>query len=116
MEENRMLVSKEWLDEYVKVDVPVEALAEKITRSGIEIEEIIDYRKDIKDLVVGHVESIEKHPDADKLNVCQVNVGEEVKQIVCGAPNVATGQTVIVCLPGGRLPGGIKIKKRNYAE
>lgn len=111
MEENRMLVSKEWLDEYVKVDVPVEALAEKITRSGIEIEEIIDYRKDIKNLVVGHVESIEKHPDADKLNVCQVNVGEEVKQIVCGAPNVATGQTVIVCLPGGRLPGGIKIKK-----
>lgn len=111
MEENRMLVSKEWLDEYVKVDVPVEALAEKITRSGIEIEEIIDYTKDIKNLVVGHVESIEKHPDADKLNVCQVNVGEEVKQIVCGAPNVAAGQTVIVCLPGGRLPGGVKIKK-----
>ena len=106
-----MLVSKEWLDDYVKVDVPVETLAEKITRSGIEIEEIIDYTKDIKNLVVGYVESIEKHPDADKLNVCQVNVGDEVKQIVCGAPNVAAGQTVIVCLPGGRLPGGIKIKK-----
>lgn len=108
-----MLVSKEWLDDYVKVDVPVETLAEKITRSGIEIEEIIDFTKDIKNLVVGYVESIEKHPDADKLNVCQVNVGDEVKQIVCGAPNVAAGQTVIVCLPGGRLPGGIKIKKRN---
>ncbi|UBH07899.1 phenylalanine--tRNA ligase subunit beta [Macrococcus armenti] len=106
-----MLVSKEWLDDYVKVDVPVETLAEKITRSGIEIEEIIDFTKDIKNLVVGYVESIEKHPDADKLNVCQVNVGDEVKQIVCGAPNVAAGQTVIVCLPGGRLPGGIKIKK-----
>ncbi|UOB19865.1 phenylalanine--tRNA ligase subunit beta [Macrococcus armenti] len=106
-----MLVSKEWLDDYVKVDVPVETLAEKITRSGIEIEEIIDLTKDIKNLVVGYVESIEKHPDADKLNVCQVNVGDEVKQIVCGAPNVAAGQTVIVCLPGGRLPGGIKIKK-----
>ncbi|UBH21626.1 phenylalanine--tRNA ligase subunit beta [Macrococcus armenti] len=106
-----MLVSKEWLDDYVKVDVPVETLAEKITRSGIEIEEIIDFTKDIKNLVIGYVESIEKHPDADKLNVCQVNVGDEVKQIVCGAPNVATGQTVIVCLPGGRLPGGIKIKK-----
>ncbi|UBH12471.1 phenylalanine--tRNA ligase subunit beta [Macrococcus armenti] len=106
-----MLVSKEWLDDYVKVDVPVETLAEKITRSGIEIEEIIDFTKDIKNLVIGNVESIEKHPDADKLNVCQVNVGDEVKQIVCGAPNVAAGQTVIVCLPGGRLPGGIKIKK-----
>lgn len=106
-----MLVSKEWLSDYVKVDLPVEELAEKITRSGIEIEEIIDYKKDIKNLVVGYVESKEKHPDADKLNVCQVNVGEETLQIVCGAPNVDAGQHVIVCLPGGRLPGGIKIKK-----
>lgn len=106
-----MLVSKEWLSDFVKVDLPVEALAEKITRSGIEIEEIIDYKKDIKNLVVGYVESKEKHPDADKLNVCQVNVGEETLQIVCGAPNVDAGQHVIVCLPGGRLPGGIKIKK-----
>ncbi|RXK18189.1 phenylalanine--tRNA ligase subunit beta [Macrococcus sp. DPC7161] len=106
-----MLVSKEWLSDFVKVDLPVEELAEKITRSGIEIEEIIDYTKDIKNLVVGYVESKEKHPDADKLNVCQVNVGEETLQIVCGAPNVDAGQHVIVCLPGGRLLGGIKIKK-----
>ncbi|WJP97128.1 phenylalanine--tRNA ligase subunit beta [Macrococcus bovicus] len=106
-----MLVSKEWLNEFVRVNVPVEELAEKITRSGIEVEEITDYTKDIKNLVVGHVLTKEKHPDADKLNVTTVDVGDETLQIVCGAPNVEAGQYVIVCKPGGRLPGGIKIKR-----
>lgn len=106
-----MLVSKEWLNEFVRVNVPVEELAEKITRSGIEVEEITDYSQDIKNLVVGHVLTKEKHPDADKLNVTTVDVGEETLQIVCGAPNVEAGQYVIVCKPGGRLPGGIKIKR-----
>ncbi|TDM04492.1 phenylalanine--tRNA ligase subunit beta [Macrococcus carouselicus] len=106
-----MLVSKEWLNEFVRVNVPVEELAEKITRSGIEVEEITDYTKDIKNLVVGHVLTKEKHPDADKLNVTTVDVGDETLQIVCGAPNVDAGQYVIVCKPGGRLPGGVKIKR-----
>ncbi|TDM10639.1 phenylalanine--tRNA ligase subunit beta [Macrococcus lamae] len=106
-----MLVSKEWLNEFVRVNVPVEELAEKITRSGIEVEEITDYSKDIKNLVVGHVLTKEKHPDADKLNVTTVDVGDETLQIVCGAPNVDAGQYVIVCKPGGRLPGGVKIKR-----
>ncbi|GGB03716.1 phenylalanine--tRNA ligase subunit beta [Macrococcus hajekii] len=106
-----MLVSKEWLSEFVRVNVPVVELAEKITRSGIEVEEITDYTKDIKNLVVGHVLTKEKHPDADKLNVTTVDVGEETLQIVCGAPNVEAGQYVIVCKPGGRLPGGVKIKR-----
>ncbi|MCB8107405.1 phenylalanine--tRNA ligase subunit beta, partial [Staphylococcus aureus] len=67
---------------------------------------------DIKNLVVGFVKSKEKHPDADKLNVCQVDIGEdEPVQIVCGAPNVDAGQYVIVAKVGGRLPGGIKIKR-----
>ncbi|HCX1116230.1 TPA: phenylalanine--tRNA ligase subunit beta, partial [Staphylococcus aureus] len=71
-----------------------------------------DYTKDIKNLVVGFVKSKEKHPDADKLNVCQVDIGEdEPVQIVCGAPNVDAGQYVIVAKVGGRLPGGIKIKR-----
>ncbi|SUK40696.1 Phenylalanyl-tRNA synthetase beta chain [Staphylococcus aureus] len=65
-----------------------------------------------KKLVVGFVKSKEKHPDADKLNVCQVDIGEdEPVQIVCGAPNVDAGQYVIVAKVGGRLPGGIKIKR-----
>ncbi|RIL86227.1 phenylalanine--tRNA ligase subunit beta, partial [Staphylococcus equorum] len=105
-----MLISKEWLESYVDIDVSIEALAERITRTGIEVDDIVDFTADIKNLVVGYVESIEKHPDADKLNICQVNIGEsEPTQIVCGAPNVDAGQTVIVAKVGGRLPGGIKI-------
>ncbi|PZK06410.1 phenylalanine--tRNA ligase subunit beta [Staphylococcus aureus] len=107
-----MLISNEWLKEYVTIDDSVSNLAERITRTGIEVDDLIDYPKDIKNLVVGFVKSKEKHPDADKLNVCQVDIGEdEPVQIVCGAPNVDAGQYVIVAKVGGRLPGGIKIKR-----
>ncbi len=107
-----MLISNEWLKEYVTIDDSVSNLAERITRTGIEVDDLIDYTKDIKNLVVGFVKSKEKHPDADKLNVCQVDIGEdEPVQIVCGAPNVNAGQYVIVAKVGGRLPGGIKIKR-----
>ncbi|HDH4223816.1 TPA: phenylalanine--tRNA ligase subunit beta [Staphylococcus aureus] len=107
-----MLISNEWLKEYVTIDDSVSNLAERITRTGIEVDDLIDYTKDIKNLVVGFVKSKEKHPDADKLNVCQVDIGEdEPLQIVCGAPNVDAGQYVIVAKVGGRLPGGIKIKR-----
>ncbi|HHK3651009.1 TPA: phenylalanine--tRNA ligase subunit beta [Staphylococcus aureus] len=107
-----MLISNEWLKEYVTIDDSVSNLAERIMRTGIEVDDLIDYTKDIKNLVVGFVKSKEKHPDADKLNVCQVDIGEdEPVQIVCGAPNVDAGQYVIVAKVGGRLPGGIKIKR-----
>ncbi|HAR5070917.1 TPA: phenylalanine--tRNA ligase subunit beta [Staphylococcus aureus] len=107
-----MLISNEWLKEYVTIDDSVSNLAERITRTGIEVDDLIDYTKDIKNLVVGFVKSKEKHPDADKLNVCQVDIGEdEPVQIVCGAPNVDAGQYVIVAKVGGRLLGGIKIKR-----
>ncbi|HCW9967988.1 TPA: phenylalanine--tRNA ligase subunit beta [Staphylococcus aureus] len=107
-----MLISNEWLKEYVTIDDSVSNLAERITRTGIEVDDLIDYTKDIKNLVVGFVKSKEKHPDADKLNVCQVDIGEdEPVQIVGGAPNVDAGQYVIVAKVGGRLPGGIKIKR-----
>ncbi|WP_437271873.1 phenylalanine--tRNA ligase subunit beta [Staphylococcus aureus] len=107
-----MLISNEWLKEYVTIDDSVSNLAERITRTGIEVDDLIDYTKDIKNLVVGFVKSKEKHPDADKLNVCQVDIGEdEPVQIVCGAPNVDAGQYVIVAKVGGKLPGGIKIKR-----
>ncbi len=106
------MISNEWLKEYVTIDDSVSNLAERITRTGIEVDDLIDYTKDIKNLVVGFVKSKEKHPDADKLNVCQVDIGEdEPVQIVCGAPNVDAGQYVIVAKVGGRLPGGIKIKR-----
>ncbi|MEJ7351194.1 phenylalanine--tRNA ligase subunit beta, partial [Staphylococcus epidermidis] len=80
-----MLISNEWLKDYVDVNQSVQDLAEKITRTGIEVDDIIDYTKDIKNLVVGYVVSKSPHPDADKLNICQVDLGEdEPVQIVCG--------------------------------
>ncbi|CAM5201784.1 Phenylalanine--tRNA ligase beta subunit OS=Ureibacillus acetophenoni OX=614649 GN=pheT PE=3 SV=1 [Ureibacillus acetophenoni] len=108
-----MLVSLNWLKQYVNIEgIDPSELAEKITRSGIEVDAVIDRSQGMTNVVVGYVVSKEKHPDADKLNVCQVEVGEgDVRQIICGAPNVAAGQKVIVALPGARLPGGIKIKK-----
>ena len=62
-------------------------------------------------LVIGEVKECEMHPDSDHLHVCKVNVGKEILNIVCGAPNVAKGQKVIVALNGAELPGGVKIKK-----
>lgn len=108
-----MLVSLKWLSQYVDIEgLAPQELAEKITRSGIEVDAVIDRAQGMTNVVVGHVVSKEKHPEADKLNVCQVDVGEEsLQQIVCGAPNVDAGQKVIVARPGAKLPGGIKIKK-----
>ncbi|AXI09637.1 phenylalanine--tRNA ligase subunit beta [Oceanobacillus sp. 143] len=107
-----MLVSYNWLKNYVDLgEITPEQLAEKITKSGIEVDHITYVAEKSTNVVVGYVASCEKHPDADKLNLCQVDVGEETLQIVCGAPNVAKGQKVAVALPGAVLPGGIKIKK-----
>ena len=106
-----MLVSYNWLKQYTNVEDNANALAEKITRGGIEVEGVEYLADEISNVVVGYVVSKEKHPDAEKLNVCQVNVGEEENlQIVCGAPNVDAGQYVIVAKVGAKLPG-IKIKK-----
>ncbi|MBO8156414.1 MAG: phenylalanine--tRNA ligase subunit beta [Bacillaceae bacterium] len=107
-----MLVSINWLKQYIDLDdITPEELAEKITKSGIEVDSAEPIVDQIKNVVVGYVKSCEKHPNADKLNLCQVDVGDEELQIICGAPNVQAGQKVAVAKPGARLPGGMKIKK-----
>ncbi|MBA9085007.1 phenylalanyl-tRNA synthetase beta chain [Fontibacillus solani] len=108
-----MKVSADWLSQYVSLDqVDIAELAEQITRSGIEIDSIESRNKGVNKVVVGYVKSKEKHPDADKLNVCIVDAGEEEElQIVCGAKNVDAGQKVPVALVGAKMPGGLEIKK-----
>ncbi|WP_163539727.1 phenylalanine--tRNA ligase subunit beta [Gracilibacillus sp. YIM 98692] len=107
-----MFVSLNWLKNYVDIDqLSPEALAERITKTGIEVDGLERFGQSLTNVVVGYVESCEKHPNADKLNLCQVNVGEETLQIVCGAPNIAQGQKVAVAKPGAVLPGNFKIKK-----
>lgn len=105
-----MLVPIKWLKEYVDFDVTTGELADAMTLTGSNVEGITELGKDIENVVVGRILSIEPHPNADKLVVCKVDVGEEVIQIVTGAPNVEEGQIVPVALDGALLPGGVQIR------
>ncbi|MEG0312556.1 MAG: phenylalanine--tRNA ligase subunit beta [Carnobacterium sp.] len=108
-----MNVSYQWLKEYLNLDeITPDALADKMSRTGIEVEDVFYGETGLKKIVVGHTLSVVDHPDSDHLHICQVDIGEgEPTQIVCGAPNIATGQKVIVALPGARIVGNAKIKK-----
>ena len=104
-----MKLSTNFVKDYVDIDVDLKTLAEDMTGVGNEYdsaEKLID----ATNLVVGEVIECEMHPDSDHLHVCKVNVGNEVLQIVCGAPNVRKGLKVIVALVGAELPGDFKIK------
>ncbi|MDB5056475.1 MAG: subunit beta of phenylalanyl-tRNA synthetase [Bacilli bacterium] len=108
-----MKVSYQWLSDYVDLNgYTATELAEKLTRSGIEVDTVENRNKGIDNIVVGYVKSREKHPDADKLSVCIIDAGlSEELQIVCGAANVAAGQKVPVALVGANLPDGLQIKR-----
>ncbi|AXI40292.1 phenylalanine--tRNA ligase subunit beta [Bacillaceae bacterium ZC4] len=107
-----MFVSYKWLSEYVDLDISPEELAEKITKSGIEVENVQAVNEGIKDVVVGQVLEKEQHPNAEKLSKCLVDIGEgEPVQIICGAQNVEKGQKVPVAKVGAVLPGNFKIKR-----
>lgn len=110
-----------WIKAYVPdLDVTPQEYTDAMTLSGTKVEGYEELDRDLDKIVVGQIEKIEKHPDADKLVICQVNIGTETIQIVTGAPNVKEGQKVPVVLDGGRVAGGhdgtkteggIKIKK-----
>lgn len=101
-----MIISKKWLSQYMDLsDITMEELADRVTSAGLEVEGL-SYMSQGSNLVIGEVLSCEDHPDSDHLHVCKVNLGNCVNQIVCGAPNVAAGQKVIVAKVGAKLPGG----------
>ena len=101
-----------WLRSYCDPKLSVAELADELAMHSIEVERITHAgAPDPDGFVVGKVLSVEKHPDADRLSVCQVDAGGGERTIVCGAPNVAAGQTVPVALPGAVLPGGTKLGK-----
>ncbi len=96
-----------WIKAYVPdLDCSVQEYVDKMTLSGSHVENAVYLDKNLEKIVVGKIVKIEKHPDADKLVVCQVDVGEEITQIVTGAPNVFEGALVPVVLDGGRVAGG----------
>ena len=116
-----MNTSLSWIKQYVPdLDVTAQEYTDAMTLSGTKVEGFERLDEDLEDIVIGQIEKIEPHPDADKLIVCQVNVGSKTVQIVTGAPNVKEGDKVPVVLDGGRVagghdgkmtPGGIRIKK-----
>ncbi len=104
------MISLEWVKDYIDInDQDLKELAVKITKAGINVEKVITNH--IDNLVIGEVVDCIDHPDSDHLHVCQVDVGNKVTQIVCGASNVRKGIKVIVALPGAILPGNFEIKK-----
>lgn len=99
-----MNLSIKWLKNYVNLEgIAPEKLAELLTKAGLEVEGI-EYIAKGTNLVIGQVVSKQPHPDSDHLNICQVNLGDKIEQIVCGAPNVDVNQKVIVAKPGAVLP------------
>jgi phenylalanyl-tRNA synthetase beta chain len=107
-----MRVPLGWLAEWIELPASVDALVDRLTAAGLEVEEILRTGPDLSGVVIGHVLERRPHPDADRLSVCRVDVGAaEPLEIVCGAPNVAAGQKVAVATVGAELPGGLRIKK-----
>ena len=103
------MISMNWVKDYVDLSgEDLNELATKITKAGINIEAVVS--KHIDNLVIGEVIECIDHPDSDHLHICKVNIGKDIKQIVCGASNVRTGIKVIVALPGAVLPGDFEIK------
>ncbi len=107
-----MLISTKWLREMVALDdIDNQTIADRLTLSGLEVEGMIDMAADIHGVIVAQVAKKEPHPDADRLNLCQVETGTETVQVVCGATNFEQGDLVAFAPVGTVLPGGLKIKK-----
>lgn len=107
-----MKFSEQWLREWVSPELTTQQLADQITMAGLEVDGIDPVAGEFSGVVVAEVISREAHPEADRLNVCQVNDGsDEPVQVVCGAPNVAVGQKVLFARVGAKLPGDFKIRK-----
>ncbi|QCF25429.1 phenylalanine--tRNA ligase subunit beta [Hydrocarboniclastica marina] len=106
-----MKFSEQWLRTWVNPDIDTATLAHQITMAGLEVDDVLPAAGQFSNVVVGHVEAVRPHPDADKLNVCEVSDGKQVVQVVCGAPNVRPGLKVPFAVLGAELPGDFKIRK-----
>ncbi len=106
-----MKISLNWLRNYVEFDLSIDDLVHRLTMVGLEVESVEQLKPAFSGVIAGDVIKKEKHPNADKLSVCQVNTGSEILNIVCGAPNVEAGQRVPVAITGAELKDGFKIQK-----
>ncbi len=106
-----MIVTYNWLKEFVDFKFSPQDLCDRLTMVGLEVDALEEIGGNLDSVIVARLESVEPHPDADRLTVCQVNNGNEVVQVVCGATNHKTGDHIALAQPGTVLPGEFKIKK-----
>ncbi|MDY2986789.1 MAG: phenylalanine--tRNA ligase subunit beta [Peptoniphilus sp.] len=106
-----MFLPVKWLSDYIDIDLDIKKVADELSLTGSHVESIVNRAENLSKVVVGKILKIEKHPDADKLVVCQLDVKDEIIQIVTGAQNVFEGAVVPVALSGANLAGGVKIEK-----
>ncbi|MCL2341635.1 MAG: hypothetical protein FWC53_00795 [Firmicutes bacterium] len=106
-----MKIGVEWLREYADIDIGIKELADRMTMTGSKVETIEQKGNDIKNVVIGKILEIKKHPDADKLLVCKVDIGDGDLQIITGAHNINVGDIVPIAKDGAELPNGVSIKK-----
>ena len=106
-----MIVTYNWLKEFVDFNFTVEELSHRLTMAGLEVDFLEKIGEGLDSVVVGRLLAVEAHPEADRLTLCKVDVGSEVLQIVCGARNHRAGDYVAVAQIGSVLPGDFKIKK-----
>jgi phenylalanyl-tRNA synthetase beta chain len=105
-----MIVTKSWLNEWINLDgISTDDLCKTFNSIGLEVDRVKSYEIP-KKIIFAHVLECEKHPDADKLNICQVDIGSSIRQIVCGASNVRAGIDVVVATIGAVMPSGMAIK------
>ena len=106
-----MIISEQWLRDWVRVDLNTQEIADCLTNAGLEVDGVESLAGSVDNLVIGQVLEVSKHPDADRLNLTKVDIGDEQLEIVCGASNVKAGLLVAVATVGAKLPNGLKIKK-----
>lgn len=109
-----MLLPIKWLKDYIETEKDARILADGLTLSGSHVESIIALNKGVENVVVGKILNIDKHPDADKLFICKVDIGKELLQIVTGAANLTEGDYIPVAVIGSKLPGDITIGETSF--
>lgn len=106
-----MKVSVSWLNDYVPVEMDMDRLVESLTMVGLEVDVVSDRYEYLRSVFVGKIVNIVSHPNAGQLNICDVDIGDRLIRVVCGAPNAREGLTVAAALPGTELPGGVILGK-----
>lgn len=106
-----MRVSFSWLADYVDIDMPASELADALTMAGLEVEAVWDRYEYLRTVKVGRIARVAPHPNADRLRLCEVDIGDRQVKVVCGAPNAAEGMLSPLALPGTELPGGMRMEK-----